>query len=186
MGTETSRQRESPDVRRTPQWAHGGRTQGYSCISGKGHWQGTWEGTHSIEEEDRGNLGSGTLFPCPGHTPLRGPQRPSRKGPWALWMDSGLVVWLQEPTPNRSCAQVWGAPISAHPGPPQTSQGPLSMPPSVFLLDPCHCANTEVFFGDGTRLTVVGKRCSRSFGPLVGNSGSKLCILEGSYSDVEL
>ena len=98
--------RESPYVRRTPQWAHGGRTQGYSCISGKGHWQGTWEGTHSIEEEDRGNLGSGTLFPSPGHIPLRGPQRPSRKGPWALWMDSGLVLWLQEPTPNRSCAQV--------------------------------------------------------------------------------
>uniref|UniRef100_A0A8C4LNH3 Ig-like domain-containing protein n=1 Tax=Equus asinus TaxID=9793 RepID=A0A8C4LNH3_EQUAS len=36
--------------------------------------------------------------------------------------------------------------------------GPLFSPclKFIFLLAPCHCVNTEVFFGEGTRLAVVG------------------------------
>lgn len=115
--------------------------------------------------------------PSPGHTPFERPPETTEKGP-------SLTPWPQEPKQNQSCAASkkhgWGGlPSVLIPEPPRPARAPLCTPPSVFLLAPCHCANTQVFFGDGTRLTVVGKTCCRSSGPLAGTAGPRGAFQSG-------
>lgn len=130
-------------------------------------------------------MGSRTLPSSPANSPLRDPQRQSRKGQRALWMDSSHAPW-----PRRSkltmfpCAisiRRGGGTVSSHP---RVLQMPARAPPaprlkSVFLFAPCHCVNTEVFFGEGTRLTVVGKTCAGSFGSWEGTAGPKCAFWSG-------
>ena len=61
----------------------------------------------------------------------------------------------------------------------------LLCPPLIaFLLAPLHCVNTEVFFGKGTRLTVVGKTQSGSFLALRRGGRSQVCVVGWLCSDV--
>lgn len=141
-------------------------------VTGKGHRRGPILQRRKTEE-------TWVLGPCPlsrSH-PFERPPETTEKGP-------SLTPWPQEPKPNQSCAASkkhgWGGlPSVLIPEPPRPARAPLCTPPSVFLLAPCHCANTQVFFGDGTRLTVVGKTCCRSSGPLAGTAGPRGAFQSG-------
>lgn len=143
-------------------------------LSGQGQWEGSWEVTRSMKQEvstmpapTHGcSWVSGTLPASPGHIPVTDPQEESKQGLRALWMDSAHVPWPQELRLKNilSCnihkAQERPPSPKVHQTP--TRPCPLCPPQIAFLLAPLHCVNTEVFFGKGTRLAVVGKTQSRS------------------------
>ncbi|CAI9160776.1 unnamed protein product [Rangifer tarandus platyrhynchus] len=130
------------------------------------------------------------------------PQEESKQGLRALWMDSAHVPWPQESRLKNILSCNIHKAQERTPSPRSTRHQPRSCPlcpPQIaFLLAPLHCVNTEVFFGKGTRLTVVDD-LSRVHPPKVAvfepseaeisrtQKATLVCLATGFYPDhVEL
>lgn len=158
LGLELNFAGREPRCKKNPSVASRGRDSGralHPTPAGpktiQGQRAGMPEVTCSLKKKPE------TLGPWPAlqaHVPSMDPRRrSSRSGQRAL----GTLA----PRSKMFCAILCKAHgDTSHPRVLQTPEPLLSTVQICF--PPCHCANTQVFFGNGTRLTVVGKTAPRS------------------------